>query len=46
MPGACPVEAVHPGTIAVVITGSGGSLKCSYGGGSATGSSAQCVVGL
>lgn len=43
LPGACPNEAVHPGIISVVITSPGGSVKCSYPNGSATGNAAQCV---
>jgi hypothetical protein len=43
LPGACPNEAVHPGIITVVITSPGGSVKCEYLNGSASGDTAQCV---
>jgi len=43
LPGDCPVENVHPGTITVVITSAGGSVKCEYLNGSATGDIVQCV---
>jgi hypothetical protein len=42
-PGACPIEAIHPGTITVVVTGKGGSVRCSYAGGSGDGTIVQCV---
>ena len=45
LPGACPVEAVHSGTITVVIKGTGGTLTCLYAGGSADGSAAICTPG-
>jgi hypothetical protein len=43
VPGGCPVEAVHPGTITVIITGAGGEVRCEYRNGSANGNIAQCV---
>lgn len=43
LPGACPVQDVHPGTITVVITSAGGSVKCEYLDGSAPGNLVQCV---
>jgi hypothetical protein len=43
LPGACPVQAIHPGTITVVISSPGGSVKCEYLNGSASGNIAQCV---
>jgi hypothetical protein len=43
LPGACPEQAVHPGTITVVISSASGSVKCEYLDGSAGGGVAQCV---
>jgi hypothetical protein len=45
MPGACPVESIHPGTITVVVTGTGGSVTCAYSGGSGDGTTAECTPG-
>jgi hypothetical protein len=41
-PGACPEQAVHPGTITVIVTSASGSVKCEYVNGSAPGDVAQC----
>ncbi len=43
LPGACPVQDIHPGTITVVIKSALGAVKCEYPNGSAPGDAAQCV---
>jgi hypothetical protein len=44
VPGGCPVEPVHAGTITVVVSNAGGSVTREYQDGSKSGNVAMCVT--